>query len=134
MNKRRVVYTAWGWFATEEITQQRFRQFEAFHEFLEHPPKEWKLEDYFGPEHARETLAAMIEIRRFESKVGRFCGAQPHLGWKIRAREGALVLQNDSGKLFVGRFQKEAVKVGLALEALLGTLGAKDTSSSQLDG
>jgi len=119
MHKRRVVYTAWGWFENDEVTQQRFRQFEAFHEFMEHPPKEWKLEEYFGVEHAKETLAAMIEIRRFESKVGAFCGVQPHLGWDIRSREGALVLQNDAGKLFIGRFQKEAEKVGKALEALL---------------
>src|SRR5580692_5206869 len=108
MHKRRVVYTTWAWFENDDITQQRFRQFEAFHEFLEHPPKDWKLEEYFGLENAKETLAALIEIRRFESKVGAFCGAQPHVGWKIRSREGALVLQNDAGKLFIGRFQKEA--------------------------
>jgi hypothetical protein len=134
MNKRRVVYTAWGWFADEAVTQQRFRQFEAFHEFLEHPPEAWKLEDYFGKDCAPETLAAMIEVRRFESKVGAFCGMQPHLGWKIKNREGALVLQNSGGKLFIGRFQKEATKVGKALEALLSRLGAKDVASSQLDG
>jgi len=134
MNKRRVVYTAWGWFENDEVTQQRFRQFEAFHEFLKDPPQDWKLEEYFGVEMAKETLAAMIEIRRFESKVGSFCGAQPHLGWKIRSREGALVLQNDGGKLFVGRFQKEAAKVGAALAALLTRLGAKDAASAQLDG
>ena len=118
MNKRRVVYTAWGWFADEATSEQRFRQFEAFHEFMEHPPKDWKLEDYFGAQFAQETLAAMIEVRRFESKVGAFCGMQPHLGWKIRSREGALVLQNSGGKLFVGRFQKEAAKVGKSLEVL----------------
>jgi|GEM_PF-1811121 len=134
MHKRRVVYTAWGWFDNDDITQQRFRQFEAFHEFLEHPPKDWKLEDYFGTENTAETRAAMIEIRRFESKVGSFCGAQPHLGWKIKSREGALVLQNNAGKLFIGRFQKEASKVGKALEMLLSKLGAKETASSSLDG
>jgi len=133
MHKRRVVYTTWGWFENEELTQQRFRQFEAFHEFLQHPPQGWKLEDYFGAEHAQETLAAIIEIRRFESKVGSVCGAQPHLGWKIGDREGALVLQNNAGKLFVGRFQKEATKVTQALEVLLGHLGAIQIASSQLD-
>ena len=101
---------------------------------MEHPPKEWKLEDYFGAEFSADTLAAMIEVRRFESKVGAFCGMQPHLGWKIRSREGALVIQNDSGKLFIGRFQKEATKVGKALEVLLARLGAKDVASSALDG
>ena len=134
MNKRCVTYTAWAWFENEEITEQRFRQFEGFHEFLQNPPESWKLETHFGPEFATETLAAMIEIRRFESKVGSVCGAQPHLGRTIKNRTGALVLQNQSGKLFVARFQKEAKKVTQSLETLLTCLGATETASSQLDG
>jgi len=134
MHKRRVIYTTWGWFENEDVTQKRFQQFEGFHEFLANPPKDWKLEEYFGVENAKETLAAIIEIRRFESKVGSVCGAQPILGRMIGDRKGAFVLQNHDGKLFVGRFQKEATKVTQALEVLLAKLGASQIASSQLDG